>query len=205
MNIDQWIHQVSDAYQSIGQPFSSDKKTFLLTELLESMTQEQKDTSVDIVKVIFRFFFKKASLGEAFGSLNRVEEKFGRSLEENYGLSDGPFLKMAKTYWTFKLEIQDLFPEHHNLILSDVLLRVENDIAGVFFPTPGPSKIPVDAFKEAQRNALKDYAPDIDVETFLSESPILRAEAGRGGCLGMIVLMVLIPAGLLLGLYLLLS
>ena len=205
MNIDQWIHQVSDAYQSIGLPFSSDKKTFLLTELSESMTQEQKDTSVDIVKVMLRFFFKKASLGEPFGSLNRVKERFGESLEENYGLSDGPFLNMAKTYWTFKLEVQDLFPEHHNLILSKVLLRVENDIAGVFFPTPGPARIPVDKRKEAQRVALKDYAPDIDAERFLSESPILRAEAGRGGCLGMIILMVLIPAGLLLGLYLLLS
>lgn len=192
MNIDQWLVQVSQAYQLAGKLFSSENKEVLLSELSESITPTQKDVISEIYDVMTRFFYSKSSRGETFGSLSRIKEKFRSSLEENYGLSSGPFINMAKTYWTYKIEVKDLFPEHHKCALSQVLLKIENDIAGVFFPTPGPISMPVSLRSKTQRQLLQEYAPNIDIERFLSESPILKASAGRGGCLGSILMLALI-------------
>lgn len=178
MNIDQWLLQVSQAYQSVGKQFSSDKKAFLLAELSESSTDSQKETIAEVFDIMTRFFYNKASRGESFGSLSRIKERFGSSLEENYGLSSGPFIDMAKTYWTYKIEVQDLFPQHHKCALSQILLEIETNIAGIFFPTPGPSSLPVSR-KEAQRQLLQEYAHRMDIERFLSENPILKVSEGQ--------------------------
>jgi len=205
MNIDQWIREVSEAYQSLGMQFLPNKKALLLEELSESSTQAQKEIVSETIEVMNRFFFKKASRGGSYGSLSQVNERFGQSVEENYGMQSGPFINMAKTYWTYKLEVGDLFPEHHSLAISQALLGVENDIASVFFPTPGPMQIPVDQRRETQRQLLQEYAPEIDIERFLSDNPILKAEERRRGCFGVVILIILIPVGFLIAGYLLLS
>lgn len=186
MNIDQWLLQVSQAYQSVGKQFSSDKKVFLLTELPESITESQKEILAEVYDIMTRFFYRKASRGETFGSLSRIKERFGSSLEDNYALSSGPFINMAKAYWTYKIEVKDLFPAHHKCALSQILLKIETDIASVFFPTPGPITMPVSLRMETQRQLLQEYASGTDIERFLSESPILKTSEGRkrGGILG---------------------
>lgn len=173
MNIDQWIAQVSETYQSVGLQFSTNKKELLLAEFIESSAQAQKEVMAETIDVMTRFFFRKASRGETFGSLSRIKEEFGRSLEENYGLSSGPFINMAKTYWTYRFEVDDLFPEHYNLALSTLLRKIEIDIAGMFFPTPGALTIPASQRREAQRQLLQEYAPEIDIDVFLGNNPIL--------------------------------
>ncbi len=189
MNIDQWLLQVSQAYQSVGKQFSPDKKAFLLAELSENsvdilrgkfpnLTESQKETLSEVYDVMTRFFYNKASCSEAFGSLSRIKERFGSSLEENYGLSSGPFIDMAKTYWTYKLEVQDLFPQYHKCALAQILSEIETAIAGIFFPIPGPISLPVSR-KEAQRQLLQEYAPKMDIDRFLSESPILKVSEGQ--------------------------
>lgn len=110
MNIDQWLLQVSQAYQLAGKQLSPDKKACLLAPLSENITELQKEILAEVYDIMIRFFFSKASHGETFGSISRIKERFGSSLEENYGLSSGPFIDMAKTYWTYKIEVKDLFP-----------------------------------------------------------------------------------------------
>lgn len=193
MNAEKWVLEVSKAYQSVGLAFPPDKKTSLLAELPERSTETQKEMVAEALDVMTRYFFKKASNGETFGPLSRIKEQFGRSLEENYGLSSGPFINMAKTYWTYKLEIGDLFPEYHSIILSQMLLQLETNIASLFFPTPGPATIPLSQRKEGQQRVLQEYAPTIDAKRFLSENPILQASTGRGGCLGTLIVLMLIP------------
>jgi hypothetical protein len=197
MKTDQWLLQVSQAYQSVGKQLTPDKKAFLLAELSESSTQEQKEALAEAYDIMTRFFYSKASRGETFGSIGRVKERFGRSLEENYGLSSGSFIDMAKTYWTYKLEVKDLFPQHSKCSLSQVLLQIENEIAGIFFPTPGPMQISVSQRREAQRQLLQEYASGMDIERFLSESPILKVSEGRSGCLGVALILMSIPIGVL--------
>ena len=144
----------------------------------------------EFIEVINGYFFKKAAHGETFGPLSRIEERFGKSLEENYGLSEGPFINVAKTYWTYKLELGDLSAEYSNVVLYTFLSEFEVNIASVFFPTQGPVGGPsVSQRKEMQRQLLQRFAPEIDIERFLSENPALR---DKSGCFGTIILTFLL-------------
>jgi len=201
MDVNQWIMCFSKAYDATGKAFLPRTKETLsqqlsldsinnfkvykvlfqsgtLPEPVEIEDESQNEVIEEAGEVITRCFFRKAALGETFGPINRVSEKFGSSIEENYGLSRGTFINMAKTYWTYKIEVQDLFPKYHNLLLAQVLLKVERDIASVFFPTPGPTVIWVRQRREMQRQLLKQYASEIDIDAFLENNPILGTSEG---------------------------
>lgn len=182
ININQWITCISEAYRAIGKAFLPQTKETLLQELssvpIEIENESQNEFIEETREVITCYFFRKAALGETFGPVNRVREKFGSSVEENYGISGGPFIDMAKTYWTYKIEVQDLFPKYHELLLAQILLIVERDIASVFFPTPGPTVIWVRQRREMQRQLLEQYAPEIDIGAFFGNNPILGTSEG---------------------------
>ncbi len=182
MNIGQWISCISAAYKIAGETFSPHKKEILLGTLPKdnlNINQDTKDIIDEAVELVTRYFFKKVTLGETFGPITRVEQRFGRSLEANYDISNGPFIDMAKTYWTYHLEIADLSPEHHNLVLARVLFQVNGDIASMFFPTPGPAIIWVRRRRETQRELLEKYAPEMDIDAFLDNNPLLGTSKGR--------------------------
>lgn len=182
MNIEQWISCIAEAYQTAGEAFSPRKKEILLEELHKdnlNTNQDTKDIINETVELLTRYFFKKVILRETFGSIERVEQKFGKSLEDNYDILSGPFIDMAKTYWTYNLEIQDLSPEYRNLILAQVLFQVNGDIGSVFFPFPGPSIIWVRQRRETQRELLEEYAPEMDINAFLDNNPLLGTSKGR--------------------------
>ncbi len=179
MNIDRWISCISEAYGITGGILSPYAKEVLLGKLPgNNLSKSQNDIVEETREVIRRYFFRKAAHGEIFGPISRIKEKFGNSVEENYSLSSGPFVDMAKTYWTYKIEAEDLLPKYHNLALSQVLLQIEGDIASIFFPTPGPMVIWVRQRRETQRQLLKQYAPEIDIGTFLENNPILGTSKG---------------------------
>ena len=186
MNSDQWINQITGIYQDFGAILSPEKIDLLLSKVSSNVTDAQKGIVAEFLSVINRDFFKRATVGETYGALDRVNEQMGISLGDNYGLQSGPFINMAKTYWTFKFEVQDLFPESHELVLNLLLLEIETNIAAVFFPTPGPMSISVEKRRDEQRRILKESAPEINAEQFLSESPILSTPK-RGGCFGILL------------------
>jgi len=202
MNTDQWIACILEAYKMTGGTFSPHKKEMLLGKLPEDTLNIDEDTRYAFEHSLFTkgfvaqdkslndiieettesvtcYFFRKVVLRETFGSITKVEQKFGNSLEANYNISNCPFIDMAKTYWTYKIEVKDLFPKHHNLVLSQILLRIEKDIASVFFPTPGPSIIWIRQRREKQRQLLERYASGINISAFLENNPILGTSKGR--------------------------
>lgn len=202
MNIDGWISCISEAYEITGGTLSPGIKEILLRELpeddlnLDEATRAGLEVGVfakgivledeslnDVIEetreLVTRHFFKKVVLKETFGPLRKVEERFGTSLEGNYQVSDCPFIDMAKAYWTYKLELGELFPKYHSLVLSQILLQVERDIGSVFFPTPGPSILWVRQRRERQRQLMEEYAPQIDIDAFLENNPILGTSKGR--------------------------
>jgi len=202
MNIEQWIFYISEAYKEARETLSPRKKEMLLGELPEDSSSldqptrlgmeagvipkplEIQDESLNDVidetkELVIRYFFKKVTLGETFGSITRVEQKFGHSLEANYDISTGPFIDMAKTYWTYQLEVKDLFPKYHNLVLAQVLLEVESRIGSVFFPFPGAIILWVRQRRETQRELLEEYAPEMDINAFLGNNPFLGTSKGR--------------------------
>jgi len=201
MNVNEWLRCVSKAYGVTGKKFSADIRRALLEKLsMESVYGDpsrraateggliaavppgigMQTEAAQTEEVMHRYFFRKATDGEVFGLISRVEQRFSRgTIEQNYELSSGPYLNLAKTYWTYEMEVHDLFPDHHDLVLAQVLARVEGAIASVFFPTPGPMVIWVRQRRQQQRQILEEYAPDIDVEAFLENNPILGTSKGR--------------------------
>lgn len=189
MKIEYWVREIKKAYLQTNRKLSEEEKLSLMIDAIgESYELEQAGLTPSYVKPIFRkffkdgveiltsYFFKKASAGETFGNIARIKEQFGNTLEKNYGLHSGPFFNLAKTYWTFKIEVADLFPIHNQKLISQILAKVEFDIAKIFFPTPGVINIPVELRKKAQRRMLERYMPGADVESFLSNNPILKTK-----------------------------
>lgn len=200
MNVNEWVWCVSEAYGMTGNRFSAGTRRALLEKVSMENVYADPETRADIEggvisavppgvelqgeaaeteEVMRRYFFRKATYGETFGLISRVEQFPRASIEENYQLRNGPFINLAKTYWTFKMEVCDLFPDYHDLVLAQVLTRVEGDIASVFFPTPGPVVIWVRQRRQQQRQLLERYAPEIDIEAFLKNNPILGTSKGR--------------------------
>lgn len=207
MNVDEWLRCVSKAYRNAGKEFSCNTKRLLLEKLpLDNLTTDRAqerilkmgivslfspglgaELPIDLVEteeLVTHYFFRKAGRGELFGLIARLKgrfgnPRFGNPIKKNYELIEGPFVNMAKTYWTYKLEVHDLFPEYYNLALSQVLLRVENDVASIFFPTPGPVVIWVRQRRQQQRELLEQYAPDFDIDRFLKNNPLLGTSKGR--------------------------
>ncbi len=182
MNIEQWISCITEAYETAGETFSPRKKEMLLEELPKdnlNINQDTTDIINETVELLTYYFFKKVSFRETFGPIIRVEQKFGHSLEANYDISGGPFIDMAKTYWTYQLEVRDLFPKYHKLVLSQVLAEVEGRIGSVFFPFPGPVILWVRGRRETQRELLEEFTPGIDIDAFLDNNPLLGTSKGR--------------------------
>jgi len=196
MKAEQWVNEVSKAYRSFGLNFTEETRTSLLSENSEGNDETQKSNLEEALEVMTRLFCRKASTGGTFGSIGRIAKKFGRTLEMNYGLSSGPFFNMAKTYWTFKVEVGDLFPDYYNLGISQILGELEMSFASLFFPTARVA--PVDQYREHQRRFLRKNMPSIDSDRFLAENPLLKAAGGGSGCLGAISVFILFPMVLFL-------
>lgn len=189
MTNEQWINLFKEAYNLRfrddvrldkweKRKFTEEEKSFLMSTYSEEFANLYQEHILDIVQIFTRFFFKKAVRGDTFCSLEKVKSEFGKTLEQNYGLSSGPFINLAKTYWTFRLQLdEDQYrqPKDNMPLFFSILRTVEMNIAGVFFPTGGP------ATKVQQRQILEEFAPEIDIERFLSENPILKWESSRQG------------------------
>jgi hypothetical protein len=202
MNIEQWVSCVAEAYEEAGDALSPRKKETLLEPLAEDhlnidertkyakafgiigeplkIQDESLNDVVEVTTELFtRYFFKKVILGKTFGSIRRVEQRFGHSLESNYSVSGGPFIDMAKTYWTYKLEIEDLLPDYYSLVMTRVLMEIDGNIGSLFFPFPGPAIIWVRERRETQRELLEEYAAGMDINAFLDNNPLLGTTKGH--------------------------
>jgi len=162
-----------------------DGLAIVVNATLQNRTAESilPDERLPYLKVTFATilgFFKKCERGETYGDPSIIKEKFGATLEENYGLSKGPFLRVAYAYWTFKLNTRSIADEYPGTVVAELIKSLEMDLASALFPTPGPSILPKGMREKAQRQILSVLAPDLDLEEFVSTSPILRAEKGSG-------------------------
>jgi hypothetical protein len=81
------------------------RPTYSSIALVSPRPPEAKDLGANIMIAMEREFWRRVCAREVFGDTKRIEDEFGRSLEDNYSVKSGPFLDVAKTYWTiFKRE-----------------------------------------------------------------------------------------------------
>jgi len=145
-----------------------------LTSLLPYIPEQYLTACEEFREILYKEFFKRVSNRYGFGEETRIKERFKMTLPENYRIPEGPFIDMAHTYWTFKLEVDDLFPQYHNIILAQLLKSVEFEIGSLFFPTPGPDKPPIEQRVKTQEMILETYAPNFNRKAFFESNPILN-------------------------------
>jgi len=126
--------------------------------------------------VMQAFFWKQVDDGYSFGDISRISSNsgLGMSIEEKYSISGGPFLKLAETYWTFRIEAHDLVKKHLTIPLTQILIQIEASFASYFFPLMSPHKPDDLEIYNGQKYLLTKYTRKFNVEQFLSESPVLR-------------------------------
>ena len=104
-----------------GSPIFSDSKANRIKETMDVMQA---------------YFWNQVDNKATFGSVKRIKESFGLgvSIKERYSLSSGPFIDLAKTYWTFRVEVLDLLENQLTTPLAQVLIQIEASVASYFFP-----------------------------------------------------------------------
>jgi hypothetical protein len=175
MNIATWERTIEQALKDRGLAYHPQ---YSAIALMSPRPPEAKGLGGDIMIAMEREFWRRVCAREAFGDPKRVEARFGRSLEANYGVTRGPFLDVAKAYWTFKLEMSDILPAYYDTWIGQALIALEFNLASLFFPTPGAAAMPKSLRKMTQRQYLKANAPTFETERFLKENPMLRGWFG---------------------------
>lgn len=158
---------------------------------VDSLSEAQKSRLNEIIPKLGRGFFHLGSRGYEFVDSGEIKQTFGRTLRENYREANETFLAFATSYWTFKLWVQEVNADSDDRvpIAVGMLPAAEEQIASMFFPTPGPAKIKPDHREKTQRQILAEYEVPMDVEAFMAGNPILirdRQEASSG-CLGSLI------------------
>ena len=193
MNREQWLNTFSEAYDYSGIPFTDEIKQHLLSIEKENEAEsypggieawknsDRLRISLESQEIMRKYFWMKAIKGDTFGSLTRVKNRLGYTLESGYGLNNGPFINLAKTYWTYYIELSDLTQSmtgRSPIPLFYIGLIVFEDTTGsLFFPKEGPEHVSLRKRRNDQISVLKKYAPEIDIERFVNESPILKADS----------------------------
>ena len=109
-------------------------------------------------------FFYCAVLDVTFTDISRIAAFFGHTLEEAYPGVSHTFMKLARTYWTFKLVLIECRTDQS--ICTSLLQGIEIDFAGVFFPTPGISP-PKELREKTMRTFIEQSGADLDVEDYI--------------------------------------
>ena len=117
-------------------------------------------------------FFHCAVRNVVFTDISKIEGFFGRTLEEAYPRVSPTFMKLARTFWTFKLVLHECTP--NDSVCAALLQVIEIDFAGVFFPFPGPLSPPKKQRKQTMRALIERSGADFDVEDYIRGNFYLR-------------------------------
>ena len=203
MNNEEWLNLIEEAYRL---PFREDirvdkwdklefderEKSFLLSKYSKEYANQHQEHILQIVQVFTRFIFKKALMGETFCDPSKIRKEFGETLEQRYNVTPGHYLNFAYTYWTLRLQLdedQNRQPKEHVPLFFPILRTAEMNISGSFFPSGGQVSA------ENQKQILREYAPEINIEKFLSDNPLL---AKKSGCLGSVAFLCILTVFLVL-------
>lgn len=172
--------------------------------LVRAIPETQKQRWNEINHGLGRGVVQLSANGYAFVPVNRIEERFGKTLRGNYPEANETFLRFATTYWTLKCWVADnVESDWETEPMGKVCLAaIEDSLGSIFFPfpTPGAVKLSPDQREDAQRRLMTKFDAPIDVEEFMRGNPILirdrQREAGGGGG-GCAVALMTLPAALI--------
>ena len=134
MDMNEWMSGLRSFSSKIGKPIPSGQKTIFETYISDSLfdyideprIQEaclKGHTSVfdnipnseewdQLSFLILQYLGDVFEMGSTFGDAYRVKEVHGFTVSEKYGVSSGLFFNFATAYWTFNVEVMDLFNKY---------------------------------------------------------------------------------------------
>jgi hypothetical protein len=159
----------------------------------DSLATVGADSRVErAMQALFLGFFDAAADGVEFVPRQRIVERFGRTLEQNYPGASLEFMGMAYSYWTLKVAHIDARETGDRSLAWQLLAELEGTIAARFFPAAGRIKIDPVLHENELRRALAAMAPRINADAFIRGNPILVRD--RKASTGCIFLLIGLPA-----------
>jgi len=181
-DIEELIKTISLILDATGAKLNEKDKKMLFSkkrpEEVKTLSDEQKKSLGKFYDNLAKGYILLAIKGYEFTKVDRVEKKFGSTMEENYPEASKSFIKFARTYWTFQIHLLENFTGLKDFLAYSYLADLHAIIASVFFPMSGPATIPSNEREKTQREILKDL--DIDIEDFMKGNPILIRDRQRG-------------------------
>ena len=168
----------------------------LLRKPVDDLSPEEGESFNELCEYALAGFMKMAAVGEPFVPAGRIQEEFGKTLSQDYPEAGPAFLKLATTYWTFMVALEDLKAQVDTAAYG-VLQSVEMKVGGLFFPNLEYTIIDPKKRAAVQRQILEVLIPEIDVDDFISHNPILiRARKAQGPLSGCLVAPLIFGEGL---------
>lgn len=181
-DIENLIKTISIILDATGAKLNEKDKKMLFSkksrEEVKYLSDEQRKSLGKFYDNLAKGYILLAIKGYEFTKVDRIEEKFGSTMEENYPEASESFIKFARTYWTFQIHLLEDLTGSSNYLAYSYLASLHAIIASVFFPMPSPATIPSNKREKDQREILKDF--DIDIEDFMKGNPILIRDRQRG-------------------------
>ncbi len=138
----------------------------------EAKSKEENSQLEKLHHIAFDGFFHCAACKVMFTDISKIEGFFGRTLEEAYPRVSPTFMKLARTFWTFKLVLNECAPNES--VCTALLQDIDIDFAGLFFPFPGPMRQPKKLREKTMRTFIEQSGAELDVEDYIRGNFYLR-------------------------------
>ena len=135
-------------------------------------------------------FFHCAEKGVQFVPIEIVHNEYQINFEGNRDALSEPFVNFANSYWSLKYIVDSIYFEAPNALVSQLLLKLEQEIGSVFFPTVGPVKLPKSLRKKMMRDMIIESGASINVDYFIRSYPLFQQQVS--GCLLPVISMMLL-------------
>ena len=174
-----FYNDVKQAYQDFGLVYDSRIEKFLYSKLPEpdrelpefnNAEENEKLFMVYTIGALHHQFFKKVKTGGQYCPPEKIKKYYGQSPKDRIGISSGGYYRLFVAYWTLKIRLEESRERnvsrygYGKVYYVDSLLGfVESNLAGAFFPTPGPIQIPESTRRQAIQDLLDMYAPSMTI------------------------------------------
>ena len=155
---------------------------------IEEIDSDENSLIAELTEEIFGGFILRAEEGVKFGLTADIDSYFGMDLKENYPEANELFLEFVESYWTLVIFLDNMrqnFPDgvFSKKVIFQVFTHLEQNIASVFFPTPGSAHIEAKERENMQRILLSQNTKNFDIDEFIRGNPILIRDRASDGYL----------------------
>lgn len=136
-------------YRKLPKPKDVFARSGLGTDIPKAQDAEEEQIQIKTIEALYRQFFKKVKTGGQYSPIEKIKKYYGKNPQERIGISSGGYYRLFVTYWTLQVKLKENSDSnvskygYGNVYYIDSLLRlVESNLAGGFFPSPGPIQMP---------------------------------------------------------------